>query len=159
ISPRTGRGLPRRRASAAARHALSRLLRRRRRSDHHHRTPAPIRPRQEASRPFPGPRRSADRFATWERRLGVSVRRFSVQRMKTKWGSCNPQPASLRFNTELAKKPTSCLEYILVHEMLHLIVRRHDAKFRALLDRHLPDWKHTRQLLNSEPLAHEEWLY
>jgi predicted metal-dependent hydrolase len=98
-------------------------------------------------------------IAKWEPRLGVKVRRFSVQHMKTKWGSCNPVFGNIRFNTELAKKAPNCLEYILVHEMLHLIVRHHDDRFMGLLNRHLPDWKLTRHLLNAEPLAHEDWLY
>lgn len=93
-------------------------------------------------------------IATWEKRLGVKVNRFHVQQMKTKWGSCNPAARSLRFNTELAKKPTECLEYIVVHEMLHLLSPRHDAGFQALLDKHRPGWQHARDALNRLPLRH-----
>jgi predicted metal-dependent hydrolase len=95
----------------------------------------------------------------WEPLLGVKVGRFFVQRMKTKWGSCNTAAKSIRLNTELAKKPPECLEYIVVHEMVHLLVRRHDDRFAALMDRYLPNWRHVRQVLNAAPLAHVDWLY
>jgi predicted metal-dependent hydrolase len=95
----------------------------------------------------------------WEARLGVKARRFFVQKMKTKWGSCNTFSKSVRLNTELAKKAPECLEYILVHELLHLIVRRHDDRFTSLLDRHMPGWKHMRDKLNAAPLAHVNWEY
>lgn len=88
----------------------------------------------------------------WERRLDVKVKCFFVQKMKTKWGSCNPKARSIRLNTELAKKPSECLEYIVVHEMAHLIARRHDARFTAMMDRYLPNWKHVRQTLNEASL-------
>ena len=93
-------------------------------------------------------------IAKWEPLLGVSVGRFFVQKMKTKWGSCNTASRSIRLNTELAKKPAECLEYIVLHEMVHLIVRRHDDRFTGLMDRHLPGWRLTRQTLNAAPLAH-----
>jgi predicted metal-dependent hydrolase len=95
----------------------------------------------------------------WEPLMGVKVERIFVQRMKTKWGSCNAPSKSIRLNTELAKKPPECLEYIIVHEMVHLIVRRHDDVFSSLMDRYLPNWKLTRQRLNAEPLAHTHWAY
>ena len=98
-------------------------------------------------------------IAKWEPLLGVKVERFFVQKMKTKWGSCNPTSSSIRLNTELAKKPPECLEYIVVHEMVHLIVRHHDEHFLALMDRYLPSWKHIRQMLNAAPLAHANWDY
>jgi predicted metal-dependent hydrolase len=98
-------------------------------------------------------------IAKWERRMGVKVARFSVQRMKTKWGSCNPDRLSIRLNTDLAKKSRECLEYIIVHEMAHLLVRRHDERFRGLMDRHFPSWEHVRQTLNHSPLAHADWDY
>ena len=98
-------------------------------------------------------------IAKWEPLLGVKVERFFVQRMKTKWGSCNPASRSIRLNTELAKKPPECLEYIVVHEMVHLIVRRHDDRFTSLMDRHLPHWRHVRKTLNEAPLAHANWFY
>lgn len=96
-------------------------------------------------------------IATWAPRLGVEVHGFYVQQMKTKWGSCNPIARTLRLNTELAKKPKSCLEYIVVHEMCHLIERTHGPKFLALMDQVMPAWRDTRTLLNSLPARHERW--
>jgi hypothetical protein len=98
-------------------------------------------------------------IAKWEPLLGVNVARFFVQRMKTKWGSCAAETRSIRLNTDLAKKPPECLEYIVVHEMVHLVVRHHDAKFIGLMDRCLPSWGMLRQILNDAPLAHADWLY
>jgi predicted metal-dependent hydrolase len=95
----------------------------------------------------------------WETLMGVKVKKFFVQRMKTKWGSCNTSTGAIRLNTELAKKPVECLEYIIVHEMTHLIVRNHDARFVALMDRHMPGWRAIRQMLNAAPLAHADWKY
>lgn len=98
-------------------------------------------------------------MAIWEPRLGVKAGRLFVQRMKTRWGSCNTVTRSIRLNSELAKKPRQCLEYVLVHELMHLLERRHNDRFVSLMDRHLPDWPHRRQLLNSFPLAHHAWGY
>jgi predicted metal-dependent hydrolase len=98
-------------------------------------------------------------IAKWQPLLGVTVARFFVQRMKTKWGSCNAETRSIRLNTDLAKKPPECLEYIIVHEMVHLIVRRHDDRFAGLMGRCLPNWRLLRQMLNSTPLSHADWLY
>lgn len=93
----------------------------------------------------------------WEPRLGVRVNRVYVQRMKTKWGGCNPVACNIRLNTELAKKPPVCLEYILIHELVHLKHPTHDAKFQALLTRLLPNWRDCRDLLNELPVRSEEW--
>lgn len=98
-------------------------------------------------------------LSTWERRLGVEVGRVFVQKMRTKWGSCNPAARNIRLNTDLAKKPAECLEYVLVHELVHLLEPTHSAQFVALLDRHLPDWAHRRQVLNALPVRHEDWAY
>ena len=98
-------------------------------------------------------------IAKWQSHLRVEVERYFVQRMKTKWGSCNPAMRSIRLNTELAKKPRECLEYIVVHEMVHLIERTHNARFVALMDRYLPNWKVCRQVLNQLPVRHETWRY
>ncbi|ACL72856.1 zinc metalloprotease [Thioalkalivibrio sulfidiphilus HL-EbGr7] len=98
-------------------------------------------------------------IAKWEPVMGVKVSRYYVQRMKTQWGSCNPNAATIRLNSELAKKPRECLEYIIVHEMVHLLERNHTERFRALMDRFLPHWQHARKRLNAEPLGHEEWAY
>ena len=97
--------------------------------------------------------------AAWEPRLRVTVNGFYVQQMKTKWGGCNPTARTLRLNTELAKKPKACLEYIIVHEMSHLLEPTHGPKFLALMDRFMPAWRETRALLNSLPARHECWDY
>ena len=98
-------------------------------------------------------------LAKWQRILKVEVRGIFVRQMKTKWGSCNPKKATIRFNTELAKKPLACLEYVLVHELAHLVEPTHSDRFRAILSRHLPNWPHLRNQLNRAPLAHEDWEY
>jgi len=98
-------------------------------------------------------------IAKWEPILGVKVERFFVQKMKTKWGSCNANSRNIRLNVDLARKSPECLEYIVVHELAHLIVRHHDDRFTSLLDRHFPHWRNVRQSLNAAPLAHANWLY
>ena len=91
-------------------------------------------------------------IAKWRPILGVRIRKFFVCRMKTKWGSCNPQLQHIRLNTELAKKPKECLEYIVVHEMVHLLEPNHGPRFQALMNRHLGNWRSTRDLLNVLPI-------
>jgi len=98
-------------------------------------------------------------IARWEAILGVRAGRVFVQRMKTRWGSCNPDSRTIRLNSELAKKPVQCLEYIVAHELTHLLERHHNARFKTLLDNNMPQWAQYRDLLNSLPLAHEEWGY
>lgn len=98
-------------------------------------------------------------LAKWELILGIKVERFFVQRMKTKWGSCNPAGKSIRLNTELVKKPLECLEYIVVHEMVHLLEPTHNQRFIGLMDRFMPDWRHRRDELNRLPVRHESWGY
>jgi predicted metal-dependent hydrolase len=98
-------------------------------------------------------------IAKWAGLMGVSVRQVFVQRMKTKWGSCNPQAGTIRVNTELARKPRECLEYLVVHELAHLLEPTHNARFVALLDRFLPSWQSIRQTLNRLPVRHEDWEY
>jgi predicted metal-dependent hydrolase len=98
-------------------------------------------------------------IAKWEPLMGVKVERCFVQRMKTKWGSCNAGTRSIRLNTELAKKPVQCLEYIIVHELAHLIERHHNDRFVSIMNKHLPQWRSHRQELNSAPLAHQTWSY
>ena len=98
-------------------------------------------------------------IAKWEPLMGVKVERFFVQRMKTKWGSCNPGSASIRLNTDLAKKPRECLEYIVVHEMAHLLEPTHNSRFIALMDLFIPQWRSCRQVLNRLPVRHERWGY
>ena len=78
---------------------------------------------------------------------------WGIRRMKTKWGSCNPQARRIWLNLELAKKPVQCLEYVIVHEFAHLVERRHNDRFIALVQHHLPNWKTRRSLLNAQALA------
>ena len=95
----------------------------------------------------------------WERLMGVKAERFFVQRMKTKWGSCNPNARTIRLNTDLAKKPRECLEYIVVHELVHLLEPTHNARFIALMNQFMPKWPSFRQALNRLPVRHESWAY
>lgn len=95
----------------------------------------------------------------WQPLMGVKVRRFFVQQMKTKWGSCNQGTRSIRLNTELAKKPRECLEYIVVHEMAHLLEPTHNSRFIVLMDRFMPRWQFYRDMLNRLPVRHESWSY
>jgi len=95
----------------------------------------------------------------WQPLLGVGVERFFVQRMKTRWGSCNHKERTIRLNTELAKKPAECLEYIVVHELVHLLEPTHNARFIALMDRFMPKWRHDREALNRLPVRQETWSY
>ena len=96
-------------------------------------------------------------IARWASVISVTVDRFYVQQMKTKWGSCNPRARTIRLNTELSKKPKHCLEYIIVHEMTHFLVRNHNDRFTTLMDKFMPQWQHYREELNRWPLGHETW--
>ena len=98
-------------------------------------------------------------LAEWEPRIGVTAKFWGVKRMKTKWGSCNHETGRIWLNPELAKKPVECLEYIVVHELIHLIEPSHNANFVDLMDRYLPHWRNVRDVLNATPLAHESWQY
>ena len=93
----------------------------------------------------------------WEAKLGVKVSGYFLQRMKTKWGSCNHRAGNIRLNTELAKKPKDLLEYVVVHEMLHLAEPTHSERFVTLLHRHYPTWPEARAELNELPLSAEHW--
>lgn len=96
-------------------------------------------------------------IAAGESAIGVTVNRIYVQRMKTRWRSCNPLARSIRFNTELAKKPKECLEYVVLHELLHLLEATHSARFIAMIDRYMPNWRLRRDQLNQLPVGHDEW--
>ena len=100
-----------------------------------------------------------DLIAQWEPVIGVQVAEWGVKRMKTRWGTCNIAARRIWINLELAKKPPACLEYIVVHEMTHLLERRHNDRFKALMDRFLPQWRLHKEELNRAPLAHETWNY
>ena len=93
----------------------------------------------------------------WEPLVGVTAADVRIKRMKTLWGSCSVEDKRIWLNLELAKKPASCLVYVLVHELIHLLERHHTDRFRSLMDSHLPHWQVYRDQLNSLPLAHEDW--
>ncbi len=95
----------------------------------------------------------------WEPIIGKEADDWGIKKMKTKWGSCNIEKRRIWLNLELAKKPLECLEYILVHELVHLHERNHNERFKALLDQFLPNWKTSQKTLNRSPLAHEQWHY
>jgi predicted metal-dependent hydrolase len=95
----------------------------------------------------------------WEEIIGVQIAEWGVKRMKTKWGSCNIEARRIWFNLELAKKPLPCLEYIVVHEMVHILERHHNERFTSLMDAFLPSWRISRDELNRFPLKHEKWVY
>lgn len=88
----------------------------------------------------------------WEAVLHVKVNRLKVQAMRTKWGSCNTENKNVLFNIELAKKPIECIEYVVVHELLHLIERKHSDLFKAYLDKYMPNWQQVKVKLNKEKL-------
>ena len=98
-----------------------------------------------------------DLIQKWETKLGVTVSRYFLQRMKTKWGGCNPATGTIRLNTELAKKPKDLLEYVVVHELMHLLEARHSERFFELMSRHYPAWPEARKELNELPLSAENW--
>lgn len=87
-------------------------------------------------------------FSRWESAMGVQSRRIAIQKMTTRWGTCQPATGTIRLNSELAKKPRECLEYVVVHELAHLIEASHGPRFVAVMDRHLPQWPAIRKLLN-----------
>lgn len=95
----------------------------------------------------------------WEPVIGVKVSSWSVRKMRTLWGSCDIENRSIRLNLELIKKPNQCLEYILVHELVHLLERHHTDRFRKLMNQFMPQWRLHRNALNNAPLAYEDWKY
>ncbi|MCP4104097.1 MAG: M48 family metallopeptidase [Desulfobacteraceae bacterium] len=95
----------------------------------------------------------------YENQLGVKTNDWSVRQMKTKWGSCNIEDKRIWINLELAKKPVICLEYIILHEMIHLIERHHNDNFLAHMTRNMPQWKFHKQELNRLPVSHGDWNY
>jgi len=98
-------------------------------------------------------------IAKWETKVGVTVAEWGIKKMKTLWGACNIEDRRIWLNLELAKKPESCLEYILVHEMIHLFERHHNERFKELMESLMPQWRLHREELNRSPLAHEDWKY
>jgi predicted metal-dependent hydrolase len=98
-----------------------------------------------------------DLLAKWQKRLGLEAPAWGIRRMKTKWGTCNAEAHRIWVNLELAKKSVDCIEYVVMHELVHLIVRHHDDQFVGIMDKHLPRWRSLREELNCLPLAHEAW--
>lgn len=98
-------------------------------------------------------------FAKWEEVLGVHAAEVGIKVMKTKWGACSVEARRIWLNLELVKKPARCLEYLIVHELAHLIERHHNDKFVLLMDRHLSQWRQHRKMLNETPLGHADWTY
>ena len=97
-------------------------------------------------------------LAKWQAKLGVKASAYFVQRMKTKWGACNHRDRNIRLNTELVKKPRDLLEYVIVHELMHLIEPKHSDRFMELMDRHYPHWREARAELNALPLGDVRWF-
>ena len=95
----------------------------------------------------------------WEKIMGVSINELAIKKMKTKWGTCNREAKRIWLNLELAKKPFHCIEYIVVHELVHLLERSHNANFIAYMDNYLPEWKQLKTELNKLPVSHVEWMY
>lgn len=95
--------------------------------------------------------------AKWEPRIGVEVADWRIRRMKTRWGTCNVRACRIWLNSELAKKPLSCIEYVVVHEMVHLVEPTHNDRFREILDQVMPNWRLRAEELNRTRLADEGW--
>jgi len=93
----------------------------------------------------------------WQKKIGVKTNYWGIRRMKTRWGTCDEKTKRLWFNLELIKKPESCIQYVVVHELIHLIERKHNDKFVGLIDKYLPKWRSEKEDLNQFILAHEEW--
>jgi len=100
-----------------------------------------------------------DLIAKWEATMKVKVNELGIKKMKTKWGTCNEEAKRVWLNFELVKKPIECVEYIVVHEMVHLKVRNHNNKFVAYMNHFLPEWKQLKADLNKMPVSHLEWTY
>lgn len=98
-------------------------------------------------------------IAKWEKKMRVEVSEFGIKKMRTRWGTCNIEAKRIWLNLELAKKPVHCMEYILIHEMVHLLERRHNERFVAYMDKFLPQWRAYKEELNRFPISHVEWNY
>jgi predicted metal-dependent hydrolase len=98
-------------------------------------------------------------ISKWEAIIGVKINEFGVKRMRTKWGTCNQDAIRIWLNLELAKKPVDCLEYIIVHELVHLLERSHNHRFISYMDKFLPKWRSYKEELNRLPVSHLNWIY
>ncbi|WHR51253.1 SprT family zinc-dependent metalloprotease [Vibrio furnissii] len=103
--------------------------------------------------------RVPDLLEHWQPIVGAAPLTWGVKKMKTKWGSCNISSKRIWLNTELAKKPPECLEYILVHELTHLLERHHNERFKSIMNKVMPNWKLHKETLNRSPLANDRWEY
>lgn len=100
---------------------------------------------------------SAKLLEKWQQKIGISPAAWDIKRMKTRWGTCNQKAGRIWLNLELAKKPIQCLEYVIVHELLHLVERRHNRRFVELMAAYQPKWRTTKEELNRFILSHENW--
>jgi predicted metal-dependent hydrolase len=100
-----------------------------------------------------------DLLAKWQQKIGVQMQFWGIKRMKTRWGTCDEDTGRIWLNLELVKKPVSCIEYVVVHELLHLIERKHNEHFVNLITKYLPKWRHEKEELNRSMLSYEEWDY
>ncbi|OGC95100.1 MAG: metal-dependent hydrolase [candidate division Zixibacteria bacterium RBG_16_53_22] len=98
-------------------------------------------------------------LSKWQNKIGVQLDTWRIMRMKTRWGTCNHKAGRITLNLELAKKPLSCIEYVTVHELVHLIEKKHNERFQKLMTKYLPKWRSAKEELNRFILAHEEWEY
>ena len=98
-------------------------------------------------------------ISKWEAIIGVKTNEFGVKKMRTKWGTCNHDAKRIWLNLELAKKPVDCLEYIIVHELVHLLERSHNDRFISYMDKFLPKWRSYKEELNRLPVSHLNWIY
>ena len=103
--------------------------------------------------------RIPDLLDHWQSATNKQVADWGIKKMKTKWGSCSISQRRIWLNLELAKKPIECLEYVLVHELVHLLERHHNDRFKAHMDKYLPQWQRCRDILKREPLGNEHWVY
>jgi predicted metal-dependent hydrolase len=101
----------------------------------------------------------SDLIEKWEKIIGVSTNEFGIKKMRTKWGTCNPEAKRIWLNLELAKKPVECIEYIIVHELVHLLERTHNERFIGYMDEFMPKWRFYRDELNRLPFSHTDWKY
>ncbi|MCB0397282.1 MAG: M48 family metallopeptidase [Flavobacteriales bacterium] len=95
----------------------------------------------------------------WQDEVGVEAKEWGIKAMRTKWGTCNEKDRRIWLNLELTKKPIACIEYIIVHELVHFFERNHNDRFVAYMDRFMPNWRLNRETLNRLPVKHEDWSY
>jgi predicted metal-dependent hydrolase len=102
---------------------------------------------------------STELIQKWENIMGVKSNELGIKKMRTRWGTCNTQAKRIWLNLELAKKPVNCLEFVIVHELVHLLERSHNKRFIGFMDKFMPNWRHHRDELNQLPFRHSDWKY